>query len=203
MQNESGASEQDRVKGLVRSAQEGHAEAFAGLYDDFYGKIYRYVLFKTGDVTDAEDITKDVFLKMLQSIGSFKWQGPPFSSWLFRIAHNLVVDHFRKKARKKTVDLEAAASATGATSYDLDSQLDLKLSVQQVYGAMEGLTELQKEVLTLRFAGGLSVQETSVAMRRKENAVKALQHAAIKKLRTILGTGPEIPADSSVPQWSP
>lgn len=203
MQKESGASDQDRVKELVQNAQEGHAEAFAGLYDDFYGKIYRYVLFKTGDVTDAEDITEEVFLKMLESIRSFKWKGHPFSSWLFRIAHNLIVDHFRKKARKKTVPLEAAASSTGASSHDLDSQLDLKLSVQQVYDAMKGLTELQKEVLTLRFAGGLSVQETSVAMKRKENAVKALQHAAIKKLRTILGTRSEVPADRSVPQWSP
>ena len=203
MQKESSPLDQDRVKELVQSAQEGRAEAFAGLYDDFYGKIYRYVLFKTGDVTDAEDITEEVFLKMLQSIRSFKWKGAPFSSWLFRIAHNLIVDHFRKKARKKTVALEAAASTTGASSHDLDSQMDLELSVQQVYDAMEGLTELQKEVLTLRFAGGLSVQETSVAMKRKENAVKALQHAAIKKLRTILGTRPEVPTDRSVPQWSP
>ena len=102
------ATKQQAIEELVQRAQGGEDTAFGELYQLFYDKIYRYVYFKTGRSVEAEDITEDVFLRMLESIGSFKWKGPPFSSWLFRIAHNLVVDHFRKKGRQKTTPLEDA-----------------------------------------------------------------------------------------------
>ena len=89
------------VDALVKGAQDGDSASFAALYEHFYDKILRYVSFKTGNSNESEDIAEDVFLKMLESIGSFRWQGHPFSSWLFRIAHNLVVDHFRKRGRRK------------------------------------------------------------------------------------------------------
>ena len=120
------------------------------------------------------------------SVSSFKWQGNPFSSWLFRIAHNLIVDHFRKKSRQKHMPLEETTGVVETVSPDMDSELDIKLSIGKVYQAMNGLTELQKEVITLRFAGGLSVMETARAVGKKENAVKALQHAGIKNLRRML-----------------
>jgi RNA polymerase sigma-70 factor (ECF subfamily) len=203
MRDGTGAQQNDAILDLVRNAQEGDAASMAGLYELFYDKIFRYVLFKTGDRSDAEDIAEEVFLRMLESIRSFKWQGPPFSSWLFRIAHNLVVDHFRRRARRKTTSLEEASRVVGADSHDVDGQLDVKLSVQQVYGAMEGLTKLQREVLSLRFAAGLSVLETARSMGKKENAVKALQHAAVGKLRTMLEGRSEESPDRTMPQWSP
>ena len=98
----------DQIEELVRGAQKGDPESLAGLYEQFYDKIFRYVSFKTGDAFEAEDISEEVFLRMLESISSFKWKGYPFSSWLFRIAHNLVVDHFRKKGRQKQTPLEDA-----------------------------------------------------------------------------------------------
>ena len=196
------APSQDEIRDLVRKAQEGDSASFAGLYEVFYDKIYRYVMFKTGNVSDAEDITEEVFLRMLESINSFKWQGFPFSSWLFRIAHNLVVDHYRKKGRQKTTPLEDASAKVGALTYDIDTQLDVELSMTQVYEAMEGLTKLQKEVLSLRFAAGLSVLETAESLGKKENAVKALQHAAIKKLRGLLNARSQETRDAVAPQWS-
>ena len=187
-------SEQVDVNRLVKSAQDGNHTAVAELYHHFYNKIYKYVLFKTGNVTDAEDITENVFLKMMESLLSFTFQGVPFSSWLFRIAHNLIVDHYRKMARTKTAPIENAAKNVNYAPLDMDSKLDLDLSIEKVYAAMDNLTDLQREVLTLRFAGDLSIQETSIAMKKKENAVKALQHAAIVKLRSVLShsTGPII-----------
>ena len=202
MQGGTDAPTRDEIETLVRDAQEGDAEAFAGLYEMFYGKIHRYVSFKTGNATEAEDITEEVFLRMLESINSFKWRGHPFSSWLFRIAHNLVVDHFRRKGRQKTAPLEAASGLKGASFQDLDGSLDLKLHFAKVSEAMIGLTELQRQVLSLRFAGELSVLETAQAMGKKENAVKALQHAAIKKLRSLLEPLPDESRDTAVPQWS-
>ena len=190
------------TEALISGAKEGDAASFAELYQLFYDKIFRYVSFKTGDAIEAEDITEDVFLKMLESIHSFRWQGYPFSSWLFRIAHNLVVDHFRKKARRKSLPLEDAGGMVGSTSYDLDGDLDVKLSLRQVHEAMEDLTKLQREVMSLRFAAGLSVLETAQAMGKKENAVKALQHAAIKKLRALLVSRGGDVSGQTVPQWS-
>ena len=176
----------DEIEDLVKRAQKGDNGAFAGLYEAFHAKIYRYVYFKVSDRVEAEDLTEEVFLRMLESINSFKWQGYPFSSWLFRIAHNRIIDHYRKKGRRRTVELDDAGSVVGANTDDMDRNLEVGLSIEQVGVAMQRLTQLQKEVITLRFAGGLSIAETAEAMGKKDNAVKALQHAAIKKLRTIL-----------------
>ena len=187
MPSRSDAPPKEVVEELVRQAQQGHSEAFAGLYEAYYAKIYRYVMFKTGDSVEAEDFAEEVFLRMLESIGSFKWQGYPFTSWLFRIAHNLVIDFYRKKGRQMNTSLDDAMRVVGSDNVDMDKQIDIKLSIKKVNDVMGGLTQLQQEVLTLRFAGGLSVAETAEAMGKKENAVKALQHAAIKKLRTLLG----------------
>ena len=191
MPDRNDAPSKDEVEDLVRQAQQGHSEAFAGLYEAYYDKIYRYVMFKTGDTLEAEDLTEEVFLRMLESIGSFKWQGYPFTSWLFRIAHNLVIDYYRKAGRQKKTSLDDAMRVVGSDNVDVDRKLDVELSIKEVKEAMGGLTRLQQEVLSLRFAGGLSVAETAEAMGKKENAVKALQHAAIKKLRTLLGPAME------------
>jgi RNA polymerase sigma-70 factor (ECF subfamily) len=175
-----------KIDGLVIQAQSGDKRALAALYDHFYGRIYRYVSFKTGNPAEAQDITEEVFLRMLESIRFYRPQGFPFSSWLFRIAHNLVVDHHRRRARDMNSPLEAASQMADRSNFSPDDHMDMKFAMAEVNEAMEGLTDLQREVITLRFAGGLSVQETARAVGKKENAVKALQHAGIRKLRGIL-----------------
>ena len=185
-----GADEQANIEKLVKDAQKGDAAALADLYERFFDRIYRYVSFKSGSRDEAEDITGDVFVKMLESIHSFKWQGHPFSSWLFRIAHNLIVDYFRRAARKKTVPLEAAAATVGTTPDDINRVVETNLTMAEIRVAMQGLTSLQQEVISLRFAGGLSVSEMATALGKNDNAVKALQHVGLKKLRTILAQQP-------------
>ncbi|MBM3943873.1 MAG: sigma-70 family RNA polymerase sigma factor [SAR202 cluster bacterium] len=174
------------VDSLVVRAQSGDRAALAGLYDHFYERIYRYVAFKTGSAAEAEDIAEEVFLRMLESIGSYKNQGVPFAAWLFRIAHNLIVDHHRKRSRERLTPLDDAAEIADRSHHSIEERLDVGLAIAQVNGAMDGLTDLQREVITLRFAGGLSVRETARAVGKKENAVKALQHAGINKLRRLL-----------------
>ena len=188
-----GADDHAAVEEWVRGAQKGDAASFAALYERFFDRILRYVSFKSGSRTEAEDITGDVFVKMIESINSFKWQGHPFSSWLFRIAHNLVVDHFRRSARKKTVPLDTATSTIGATSSDIDRIVETNLTMVQVKAAMHDLTSLQQEVISLRFAAGLSVSETAHALGKNDNAVKALQHVGLKKLRATLAQPPGEP----------
>ncbi len=177
---------QSDITALVKQAQAGGAAAFSALYEHYYDSIFRYVSFRTSSAVDAEDITAEVFVRMIESIHRFKWQGHPFSSWLFRIAHNLVVDFYRKRGRRPTVPLDSVSSVMQAASVDADANLDIELTLEEVRRAMEGLTELQREVITLRFGAGLSIAETASAVGKKGNAVKALQHAGIKKLRREL-----------------
>lgn len=182
------------VATLVRMAQEGDTSSFGELYERFFDQIYRYVSFKTGSPSEAEDITGEVFVRMLESIHKFKWQGHPFSSWLFRIAHNLVVDHFRRNGKRNVVSLDNTTINVEAVAVDVDNHIDTEMSMDEVRKAMVGLTGLQKEVISLRFAAGLSVAETAEAVGKKENAVKALQHAGLKKLRRLLN--PELSTPS-------
>jgi RNA polymerase sigma-70 factor (ECF subfamily) len=190
------ASEADRraVEALVKKAQQGDSPSFGELYERYYDQIFRYVSFKCGNASEAEDITGEVFLKMLESIQSFKWQGHPFTSWLYRIAHNLVVDHFRKKGRRRTVPIDNAMGRAGVTASDLEHRAEVSITIAEVSTAMENLTDLQREVIALRFASGLSVAETAAVVGKKDNAVKALQHAGLKKLRNVMAPAPPVPA---------
>ena len=173
---------QQDEESLVRRAQHRDQEAFAQLYEEHFDKIYRYVTLKIGNETEAEDMTQQVFLNALKSISSFKWKGIPFSAWLFRIAHNQVVDYLRSKKRT-TVPLDESL-----VSNDNNPQLltEQKLDIEQLILATEKLTEAQRDVISLRFAGELSIAQVAKAMGKSQGAVKALQHSAIVALRKTL-----------------
>ena len=168
---------------LVHRAQQGDKEAFAQLYESHFDKIYRYVVLRVGNKTEAEDVTQQVFLNALRSISSFRWKGIPFSGWLFRIAHNLVVDYMRKEKKHATTPLDESM-----VSVDRSPQLmaEDRLDVEQLISATKRLTAAQSEVISLRFAGELSVAEVAKVMGKSEGAVKALQHSAIVALRKAL-----------------
>jgi len=170
-------------EGLVRQAQRRDQEAFAQLYEAYFDKIYRYIVLRIGNKAEAEDMTQQVFLNALKSISSFKWKGRPFSAWLFRIAHNQVVDYFRKKSKRVTVPIDNLP----ITANDNPQQIvEQKLEIERLTLATKQLTEAQREVISLRFAGGLSVAEVAKAMGKSQGAVKALQHSAIMALRKLL-----------------
>ena len=171
---------------LVKQAQKGDEEAFTQLYEEYFTKIYRYVALRIGNEMEAEDIAQQVFLRALQSIGSFKWRGVPFSSWLFRIAHNQVVDYLRRKAKRTTVPLnEVQVFADHNPQEEVEQELDL----ERLAAAVNHLTKAQREVISLRFTGELSTAETAKVMGKSQGAVKALQHSAIVALRKTLLQG--------------
>ncbi len=175
-----------QVEDIVKQAQAGDRSAFAELYEMYYDRIYRYISFKCGNQIEAEDLSGEVFVKMIESIHTFRFRGFPFTSWLYRIAHNVVVDNFRRKGRRPTVPLDTARNAASDAHSDLERLAEISLTIREVVTAMDNLTDLQREVITLRFAAGLTIAETAEAVGRKENAVKALQHAGIRKLRDAL-----------------
>jgi len=177
-----------REEDLVRRAQRREPEAFGQLYEEHFDRIYRYVMLRVRNQADAEDITQQVFLKALENIGSYRWRGMPFASWLFRIAHNLVVDYWKKKSREKVAAVapEEIDQMVEESSNDPATLAELNFDMKQLAAACEQLTDGQREIVSLRFAGGLSVAEAAKVMGKSEGAVKVLHHAALVKLRRIL-----------------
>lgn len=167
---------------LVRSARRGDREAFARLYETNLERVYRYLLGRLGQPSDAEDVTAEVFIRAMQALPSYKPKGVPFIAWLFRIAHNQAVNHMKKKARRREAPLMDTATAP-----DDPAEVALRqVASDEVYRAMNQLTDLQRQVLSLRFGGQLSIAETAKAMKRSEGAVKFLQHSALQALRRAL-----------------
>ena len=171
---------------LVRRAQQHDQTALTRIYEENFDKIYRYIVLKIGDRTEAEDMTQQVFLNAFKSISSYKSKGNPISSWLFRIAHNQVVDYFRKKSKRATVPLDEALASGGS---DPRLEVERNLNIAQLVSATKQLTKAQQEVISLRFAGELSIAQAARVMGKSEGAIKALQHSAIASLRKILAAG--------------
>lgn len=171
---------------LVRRAQQRDPMALTQLYEENFDRIYRYIVLKIGEKTEAEDMTQQVFLNAFKSISSYKYRGAPFSSWLFRIAHNQIVDYLRRKSKRATVPLdESLVSGNSDPRLEVERNLDIRNLVL----ATKWLTKAQQEVISLRFAGELSIAQAAKIMGKSEGAIKALQHSAIVSLRKALAAG--------------
>ncbi len=166
---------------LVKRAQKGDLDAFGVLYQRYVDRVYRYMCVRLGDPAEAEDLTAEVFLRALEKLDSFRWRGVPFGAWLFRLAHNIAVDYWRKRRPLHSLDAVSAGH-----NGDVEKRLEREALIQEIRDALELLTPLQQQVLTLRFAAGLSIAETARVMGKKEGAVKNLQHKALKALRRVL-----------------
>jgi RNA polymerase sigma-70 factor, ECF subfamily len=155
----------------------------AGLFEEYYDRIARYAYSRVGDQREAEDIASDVFVKALKSLGSFEERGLPMGAWLFKIAHNLVVDYHRRNSQVKKIELEKVEIEADS---DPAGDAERKLEMERVQLAMNGLTEEQREIIQLRFLGGLSSTEVAAMMGKSDGAVREAQSAALKKLRLKL-----------------
>jgi RNA polymerase sigma-70 factor (ECF subfamily) len=169
------------VRELVARGQQGDRDALEELYLIHFDRIYSYLHVSVGNRHDAEDLTTQTFLKMLEKIGSFKWQSAPFSAWLFRIAHNLAMDHFRASRRwqpeeevpEPTGEEEPSAELTAMQSIGRESMLKL----------IEHLSPEQQQVLTLKFVFNLPNAEVAAILDKTEGAIKSLQHRALVSLQ--------------------
>ena len=168
---------------LVRRAKQGDKEAFSHLYENHFDRIYRYIVLKTGDRVEAEDMAQQVFLKAYQSMTAFNLKGQPVSSWFFKIAHNLVVDHYRKISKQQENQVMDFDENTASGGDDPQSATEIALDVEKLAAASRLLTAPQQEVISLRFAGDLPIAEVARIMGKSEGAVKALQHSAVAALR--------------------
>jgi RNA polymerase sigma-70 factor, ECF subfamily len=169
---------------LVQRAQLQDSEALTRIYEAYFDKIYRYLVVRVRNEVEAEDLTQQVFMKVLQSISSYKSKGVPFSSWIYRIAHNQMVDFMRQQNKKSTVDIEGLQLQDNAD--DPQQVMEQQVDVEEVKKATQKLTVAQQEVLSLRFTAEMSIAQCAEIMGKSEGAIKALQHSAVLALRKAL-----------------
>jgi RNA polymerase sigma-70 factor (ECF subfamily) len=183
-----GPIDEEVLVALIEKAQcESDPKAFDGLYLLYADRVFRYLLARLGDVDVAEEITAQVFVRLIEKIDMYRI-GPKdnvaiFSAWLYRMAYNKMVDVLRSRKRANWVDLEQAEQIpTGKMIEDVDARLDFESILQK----LQLLNDQQREVLILRFVEDLSIAETAHIMQKSEGAVKALQHRALESLRRYL-----------------
>jgi RNA polymerase sigma-70 factor (ECF subfamily) len=173
--------EQDEVRKLVERAQAGDRDALEELYLLHFDRIYSYLHMSVGNRHDAEDLTTLTFLKMLESIKRFRWQAVPFSAWLFRIAHNVAMDHFR--ASKRVQPEEEVPEPIGSEQLSAEAEAMRSIGRQSMLQMIESLSPEQQQVLTLKFVFNFGNGEVASILGKTEGAVKSLQHRALASLQ--------------------
>jgi RNA polymerase sigma-70 factor (ECF subfamily) len=178
-----GASGDERE--LVRACQAGEEAAMRSFYEHFFSPVFRYVLATVGHRQDAEDITAEVFARALQGLGSWRDDSRPVAAWLFRIAHNQVADHFRRKGRRPAGVPLDAQRIDDAGRYD---PLEGKAILLDLARAIGDLPAPQREAVLLRAVAGLTTREAAGVMRIPEGTLRSHLHFGLKALRAAMET---------------
>ena len=170
---------------LLSAAMNLDERALSELYDRYETKIYSYIYRRTGQQPLAEDLTAQVFLKMLEALHGGKAWHSSFSGWLYRIAHNLVIDHYRRRDRDQQVAIDDAPVLIAGNDNPV-RVAEQHLETDKLRSAISRLTDEQGEVVCLRFLEGYSINEVANMMDKTEGAIKALQYRAVATLRQLL-----------------
>ncbi len=168
---------------LIQKAKEFDSDAWTEIYHRYYRRIYHYLWRNLGDRDLAEDMAASVFLGATEKIGSFTYRGIPLSAWLYRIAHNMVIDHYRR-AKASTLPLSEDLAGEGDETAEEGERLVERKSLLL---AIDELTEDQRQVIILKFLEGMSNTEIARIVNKPEGAVKSLQHRALASLRRVMG----------------
>jgi RNA polymerase sigma-70 factor, ECF subfamily len=185
LSTDQGALEQEPERRTIEAAQGGDLEALSTLYDTHINQVYRYTLAKLGNVHDAEDVTEEIFLKMLAGLPTYEWRKIPFAAWLMRISRNEVVS-FARRNGKRANHAELPEDLMDRGNSDPAEATERLLALEDLRLAVTQLPEAQRDVIILRFASGLSVADTAKALGKRENNVKVLQHKAMQRLQVLM-----------------
>jgi RNA polymerase sigma-70 factor (ECF subfamily) len=170
-------------RALLEQAKQYDEVALGELYDHYAPRIYAYIYRRVGDAHLAEDLTGDVFVRVIQAIQSERFWHTSFQAWLYRIAHNLVVDHYRRQPLATELELNERLMVA---EDDPISAVAERLSHWRLRAAISRLAPGQQQVLALRFGEGMTARETAEAMDKSVGAIEALQHRALAALRRVL-----------------
>ena len=176
------------IRKLVERGQQGDRSALEELYLIHFDRIYSYLHMTVGNRHDAEDLTTQTFLKMLEKINTFRWRSAPFSAWLFRIAHNLAMDHFR--ANKRWQPEEDVPEPDPDESTSAEHGALQAIGQKSMLELIDDLSPEQQQVLTLKFVFNFTNGDVATILDKSEGAVKSLQHRALVSLQKQLA-GPE------------
>ncbi len=182
----------DEEKGLIGAAQNGDSASFGKLYDRYAEQIYRFIFLKTGHKGDAEDLLHEVFLAGWRTIGAYELRSDvPFTSWLYRIAGNRVIDWYRTRKNSSSLDemtenntLPIELASTSHTA--LLEALDRGFEIESIMKGIHGLADMEQTVLLMRFVEDLSPEEVGNATGKTASAVRLIQHRALNKLKKII-----------------
>lgn len=177
-------NEKEEILILVRKAKDGDNLAFDQIYQHHFTPLFRYVYFRSRNREDAEDLIQTVFLKCFKALPRFQEKENPFSSWLYKIARNTIIDYYRKKKDEilsnPIESLEKLKDTVSIGPTRLVEQTENKKIVQRV---IEQLSKEQREVIILRFINDMSIQEIAKLLNKTREAVRALQYRGLKTLK--------------------
>jgi RNA polymerase sigma-70 factor (ECF subfamily) len=169
---------------LLQRAQALDQDALGELYDRYAPMMYAYIYRRVSDAALAEDLTSELFVRVLRAVRNRNAWQQSFTGWLYRIAHNLVVDHYRRQPPAPALSLdETSLPASHGNPVDA---VEEAATGERIRAAVHHLTPDQQHVLALRFGEGLKTREISQIMDKTTGAVEALQHRALASLRRIL-----------------
>ncbi|MBA3532231.1 MAG: sigma-70 family RNA polymerase sigma factor [Ardenticatenales bacterium] len=170
---------------LLRRATSGEGEAFGQLYLSHLDSIYRYIYFRVGEQADAEDLTEQVFLKAWEALPGYTSRGHPFSSWLYRIANNIVIDFWRRKKTVRLSELDEVNTLLDTHLTPIEQLLKTE-TLASLADSIRRLPDEQQQVIILRFIEGLSHTEVAHIMGKNEGACRALQYRALAALSRLM-----------------
>lgn len=173
---------------LLQRAQNRDPAALAHIYDTYAPKIYAYIYRHVGDAQRAEDLTSTTFLKMLEALDRGKFARNTLQSWLYRIAHNAIIDDVRRAQRRPTSALHEGISLPPDTLPD--HVVGKRIEREYLLQAIQQLSEDQRNVIVLRFGEGLTAPQVAGILNKTEEAVRALQRRGLANLRKILAPPP-------------
>jgi RNA polymerase sigma-70 factor (ECF subfamily) len=172
---------------LVERAALGDSEAFGEIYSVYIDRISRYVLYQVRDKMTAEDLTEEIFMKAWKAIGSFSGESRALSTWLYRIAHNYVIDYFRTKRQQPLLTSQITDDIrTSDAIVDPEQMVQTKLMQEEVLELVSGLAEQQREIIVLKFIEGLDNYEIEQITGRSQGAIRISQMRALTTLREKL-----------------
>jgi RNA polymerase sigma-70 factor (ECF subfamily) len=165
---------------LIARAQAGETEAFGALYERYVDPIFRYVRTRVSEQRDAEDLTETVFVRSFEALDKYEERGHKYSAFLYQVARNVLVDHYRKPEEMQGLD---EVGPLASTSPDLEGRMAESQQVEAIRRAMQDLPEDYQEVIRLRVLLSLPTAVAAEWLDRSEGALRVLLYRALKKLR--------------------
>ena len=167
----------------IKKAQRGDPIVLGELFERYHRGIFRYLYYRVGDAHVAEDLTSEVFLRVLAALPGYRPQGASLQAWIFQIARNLSIDHYRRSNHRQEMELGEHIPVQSPDPLKLVEQ---GLTAEKLYQALTLLPDSQRDVLILRFINGMPIGDVAQTLDKSEDAIKGLQRRALTALRDRL-----------------